>query len=84
MGNATAQTLALAKHSGNMTNKYTLWSGNDPTFNVNSTAAKTASLADHPSTTTYGWTLGAFPLNATGLCNVVINNFIPLMTEQNL
>lgn len=40
-----------------MSNKFTAWSGNVPKIKIESNASKTNSLGDHPSTSTYGWSV---------------------------
>jgi len=65
MGNAKAQTLNDAKHTGAMTNKVSLWTGvaatatatGWSTVKVESNASKANSLGVHPSTSTYGFTV---------------------------
>lgn len=60
MGNAKAQTLDLAKHTGSMTNKVSLWTGvaasttatGWSTVAVSSTAKSADSLSIHPSVAT--------------------------------
>lgn len=65
MGNGTEQTLAKAKHTGDMTNKVSLWTGvaatttasGWSTVKVESSAKKAESMSVHPSVATYGWTV---------------------------
>lgn len=65
MGNEKAQTLDLAKHTGSMTNKVSLWTGvaatttasGWSTVKVESSSKKAESMAVHPSVSTYGWTV---------------------------
>jgi len=57
LSNATATTITAASNKGDMTNTATLWTGNVPKVKIESNASKTNSLAIHPSTTTYGWTV---------------------------
>jgi len=82
MGNTVAQTLTTAAHTAAMTNKYNMWTGNDPTFLVESNATKAASLNVHPTTSTYGWTVAVFTQDAAGVCGVSVSNWLPLTTDQ--
>jgi hypothetical protein len=53
-----------------MTNKYTAWTGNVPTINIVSSAKSADSLAAHPSTSTYGFSVTV--LTAANLRNTVL------------
>jgi len=86
MGNQTTVTLAKAGHTGDVTNKYAVWDTTTPTpaVAVESNAGKAASLSTHPSTSTYGWTVGVFAqdANADGTCAVAVSNWLPGTANQ--
>jgi len=83
MSNQTALTFSGATNVGAMTNKYNLWTGTDPTMLVESNAGKTHSLTIHPSTSTYGWTVGAFP-QGTFPCNIPMSQFVSGLAAQTI
>lgn len=48
---------ADSNHKEAMINKFTQWSGNSSAMTMVSSCSKTNSLGDHPSTSTYGFSI---------------------------